>query len=374
MTFPAYYGTNSGGIISVDVIAPLGGWQGYPYWMAAGTHPIAGWVNPNLLCSTNGYGWQDATGLGNPINSGTNQLEGPSLVLLTNNSLMMYCAGPSATGHGPYGLVWYNFTSPSTFTSGSTNIFGSIWGPGYTSFVSPQAIVLARGQVELWATISGTDFDGTNVAYTVSDWTGTNFHPTAVFCTGLTNSAGQQCFRPRIRNQEGVYYALATAPSNNGDMHGGLISFFVSLNGTNWNRIADNVLQPTNFPPAAENDPFNTLNSFWVASFRFTPGAPGNVFDVWATTANDYTKHLPCFWAAYPIWNPQMQASGVQSNQFAFTITGTTNLVLVVEACTDLTNPTWSPVSTNTLTGGSSYFSDPQWTKYRTRYYRLRSP
>ena len=34
-------------------------------------------------------------------------------------------------------------------------------------------------------------------------------------------------------------------------------------------------------------------------------------------------------------------------------------LVIVVEACTNLANPVWSPVETNTLTGGSSYFSDP---------------
>jgi hypothetical protein len=65
---------------------------------------------------------------------------------------------------------------------------------------------------------------------------------------------------------------------------------------------------------------------------------------------------------------------GVQANQFGFTITGISGLVVVVEACTNLVNPAWSPVGTKTLTGGSSYFSDPQWTNYPTRLYRLRSP
>jgi hypothetical protein len=74
------------------------------------------------------------------------------------------------------------------------------------------------------------------------------------------------------------------------------------------------------------------------------------------------------------LWNPQAQSPGVRSNQFGFTITGTTNLAVVVEACTNLANPIWSPVGTNTLTGGSSYFSDPQWTNYAARFYRLRSP
>jgi hypothetical protein len=78
------------------------------------------------------------------------------------------------------------------------------------------------------------------------------------------------------------------------------------------------------------------------------------------------------------LWNPQAQTGdgsfGVRTNRFGFNITGTSNLVVVVEACTDLANPAWSPVGTNTLTGGSSYFSDPQWTNYPARFYRLRSP
>lgn len=65
---------------------------------------------------------------------------------------------------------------------------------------------------------------------------------------------------------------------------------------------------------------------------------------------------------------------GVRTNQFGFTITGTSNLVVVVEACTNLANPVWQPIKTNTLTGGSCYFNDPAWTNYPGRFYRLRSP
>jgi len=78
------------------------------------------------------------------------------------------------------------------------------------------------------------------------------------------------------------------------------------------------------------------------------------------------------------LWNPQVQTSdasfGVRTNRFGFTITGTSNLVIVVEACTNLANPVWIPLQTNTLTGDSSYFSDPQWTNYPARFYRLRWP
>jgi hypothetical protein len=75
---------------------------------------------------------------------------------------------------------------------------------------------------------------------------------------------------------------------------------------------------------------------------------------------------------------PQVQTSdagfGVRTNRFGFTLTGTSGMVIVVEACTDPANSTWFPVQTNTLSGDSFYFSDPQWTNYPARFYRLRSP
>lgn len=65
---------------------------------------------------------------------------------------------------------------------------------------------------------------------------------------------------------------------------------------------------------------------------------------------------------------------GVRTNRFGFTITGSSNLTIVVVASTNLVNPAWIPVGTNTLTDGSAYFSDPRWRDYRTRFYRLRPP
>jgi hypothetical protein len=64
---------------------------------------------------------------------------------------------------------------------------------------------------------------------------------------------------------------------------------------------------------------------------------------------------------------------GVRSNQFGFTVSWATNLNVVVEAASDLGNPVWSPVATNALTGGTFYFSDPQWANYPSRFYRVRS-
>jgi hypothetical protein len=62
------------------------------------------------------------------------------------------------------------------------------------------------------------------------------------------------------------------------------------------------------------------------------------------------------------------------ANEFGFNITGTSNQPVVVEACADLANPVWLPIHTNTLAGGSISFSDPNWTNYPGRFYRVRSP
>jgi hypothetical protein len=73
----------------------------------------------------------------------------------------------------------------------------------------------------------------------------------------------------------------------------------------------------------------------------------------------------------YPLILNNGPGFGVQTNGFGFIISWATNISVVVEACTNLAHPVWSPVRTNTLTGGSSYFSDPQWTNHPARFYRL---
>jgi hypothetical protein len=59
------------------------------------------------------------------------------------------------------------------------------------------------------------------------------------------------------------------------------------------------------------------------------------------------------------------------SNQFGFTISWATNIPVVVEASEDLAEPVWTPIATNILTAGVSSFTDPGWTNYPNRFYRL---
>lgn len=77
------------------------------------------------------------------------------------------------------------------------------------------------------------------------------------------------------------------------------------------------------------------------------------------------------------LWNALMQSSatnfGVKTNLFGFPITGTADLVVVVEGSASLEHPLWVSLSTNRLAGGSSYFSDAQWLNRTNCFYRLRA-
>jgi len=118
--------------------------------------------------------------------------------------------------------------------------------------------------------------------------------------------------------------------------------------------------------PGLEN-PDSTFEGANQATVYYLPGSTG-----WDTTFGGRPTAL---WALpNPVILNHGPSLGVQTNGFGFIISWATNLSVVVEACTGLANPIWTPVGTNTLTGGSSYFSDPEWTNYPTRLYRLRTP
>jgi hypothetical protein len=127
-----------------------------------------------------------------------------------------------------------------------------------------------------------------------------------------------------------------------------------------------NSLKSVYFKGNAPNVYLNALTM--PVYFYYMPGTVG-----WGSTFSGRPAVL---------WNPHAQKDasfGVRTNRFGFNITGSSNLVIVVEACTNFANPVWLLVSTNMLntfvgTNGTSYFSDPQWTNYPGRFYRLRSP
>ncbi len=133
-----------------------------------------------------------------------------------------------------------------------------------------------------------------------------------------------------------------------------------------------------------------TLNCPSLLGVYFQGNAPsrGNGHYGVLIPRNTTAYYLPgtTGWAAFSqstrlptaLWRPQAQTSdssiGVKTNQFGFNIAWAKGQTVVVEACANLSDPDWQPVQTNTLTTGTAYFGDPQWTNYPGRFYRLRSP
>ncbi len=102
------------------------------------------------------------------------------------------------------------------------------------------------------------------------------------------------------------------------------------------------------------------------ATVYYLPGTSG-----WGTT---FGGRPTAFWSLpYPVILGFGAGFGVKSNGFGFTISWATNTPVVVEASADLGSQSWFPVGTNTLTNGAFYFSDPSWTNYPARFYRIRS-
>jgi len=107
-------------------------------------------------------------------------------------------------------------------------------------------------------------------------------------------------------------------------------------------------------------------DDFSSITFFYIPGTSG-----WLQLA-------PFLQLGYWFPNPTIPANvlnfGIQNNQFGFTIVWATNVPVIVDACTNLENPQWQPLQTNIITDSAIYFTDPQWTNYPSRFYRLRSP
>jgi hypothetical protein len=151
--------------------------------------------------------------------------------------------------------------------------------------------------------------------------------------------------------KEGSDYIVPRSVTNINDM---AFAYCISLTGVHF---------PSNAPSLAGSNVFYADNSVVI---YYLPGTTG-----WTVTLGGRPTAL------WLLPNPRIlnfeSNFGVQTNGFGFTVSWATNVSIVVQACTNLSNPNWQPVLTNTLVSGSAYFRDPQWTKYPSRFYRLRS-
>jgi len=126
-----------------------------------------------------------------------------------------------------------------------------------------------------------------------------------------------------------------------------------------------------------------------LKSILFLGNAPTASFDAFVTD-DIYTHVVACYlpgttgWSntfcgiSAVLWNPAIQTTGPnfgpQNGQFGFDVTGNPNLPVVVEFCTNLTTPVWTPLQSLTLTNGLYHFSEPFQPDAPARYYGLGFP
>jgi len=78
------------------------------------------------------------------------------------------------------------------------------------------------------------------------------------------------------------------------------------------------------------------------------------------------------------LWNSHVSTAGKgvggRADEFGFRISGTSNLAVIVEACTNLANPAWQTLEKGALVDGTFDFNDSLCTNYPARFYRINMP
>jgi hypothetical protein len=123
-------------------------------------------------------------------------------------------------------------------------------------------------------------------------------------------------------------------------------------------------------------------NCYNMPGIYFIGNAPAMNSDVFDDDNNTIAYYLPgtTGWSTNfdglptAVWMPQIVSGAVRTNQFSFYVNWASDQIVVVEVCTNLSRPVWSPLQTNLLTSSSWYFSDAHWMNYPIRFYRAISP
>lgn len=149
-----------------------------------------------------------------------------------------------------------------------------------------------------------------------------------------------------------------------------LTNIVVGPNVTNIGALAFDVppqLQGIYFEGNAPSVPCGTFAGGNGLTLYYLPGTSG-----WAT--NVACVRTALWTLPYPVILNTANSVSIGSNGFGFTISWATNHALIVQACTNLLRPIWQTVQTNILSNGVSYFTDPTWTNFPARLYRVGIP
>jgi hypothetical protein len=111
---------------------------------------------------------------------------------------------------------------------------------------------------------------------------------------------------------------------------------------------------------------WDTFDSAWGAVFYYLPETAG-----WADASANTGLSAQ-------LWNPTIQAGaqgfGPIASGYYFNISGTPNIPIQVEACTNLAEECWTPLLTAPLSNGSLDFTDESFHLFPVRFYRIVGP
>lgn len=265
----------------------------------------------------------------------------PIAGLVLNGDTLYGCAVYG--GVSSNGVIFKIQTNGSGFTvlkyfSGFTNSPGVVLGTNFDG-ANPRAGLALNGGTLYGLTVNGGVYsNGTIYKLTTN---GTGFRV-------LRNYSGQDGAQPDNRlliDGNLLYGATYGGISNNG------VVFQTDTNGSNYS-----VLQYLNSATGYYSYSALVVYSNQLVGTTYVGGA-FNGGAIFALTVAPQILRDANF--------------GVRSNAFGFDMFGLSNQVAVIEACTNLHNPLWLPVGTNTLDGAPDYFYDPGWKKIPYQFYRL---
>jgi hypothetical protein len=238
-----------------------------------------------------------------------------------------------------------NYTTPASVISIAPNaFFGSPYGTSLTG------ITISEGVTSVGDWAFGYSFNLTNITLASSI---TNLgHFVFAYCTKL----GGVTIPNGVSGISGAAFDYCTHLTN----------VVLSQSVQEINTVAFRgcySLTSAYFEGDAPIAPLDVFNGATNAIIYYLPGTSG-----WGST-----------FAGRPtaLWLPRADTSsatfGVRANQFGFEVFWANDRAVVIEACTNFSNPAWAPLATNTIAGNRYYFADPGWTNHASGFYRIRS-
>lgn len=273
-----------------------------------------------------------------------------------------------------------------------TNVVGAIYFNGFERSAGSlgNRFALANVAVEAFTPSNNFIYIITNGTITITGYNGTN---TTVIIPGMINglpvtSIGNYAFENETSMTSVTIPGSVTSIGSYAFLDSGLTSVTIGGSVTNIGVAAFGYCSSlTNVTISGSVASIGGIAFIWDPLIRISflgnaprgdntvfSGASGTVYYVpgttgWSNTFCDFpavARYLPG-----PVILGNNLGLGVKTNGFSFTVSWATNLSIIVEATTNLADLFWNQLATNKLSNGFFLFSDPQWTNFSRRFYRL---